>query len=199
VKHTIQIKGYAFQLRPIEYADAQFIVEVRTPDRSAFMQPIERSVEAQRAFLEAYFQKADDYYFVVERADSQHREGLTGLLNFDQQHKSAEWGRHILLPNSAAAAESALLVFRLAFERFGLDELRGTVLTGNKRMISYLDSCGFTRRGVVHFPVGGVMRDSFEYVLSRARWREVESSLDDLARMAAGLFKSTRRHHNARA
>jgi RimJ/RimL family protein N-acetyltransferase len=190
VRHSIHIKGYAFQLRPIEYADAQFIVEVRTPERSAFMHPIERSIEAQRAFLEAYFQKADDYYFVIERADSQHKEGLTGLLNFDPQRKSAEWGRHILLPNSAAAAESALLVFRLAFERFGLDELWGTVLTDNKRMISYVDSCGFTRRGVVRFPVGGVMRDSFEYALSRARWREMQSSLDELAQMAGGMLKT---------
>ena len=190
MRHDIYIKGHRFGLRPIETADAEFIVEVRTPERSAFMQPIVRSVEAQEAFLEAYFQSPNNYYFVIERTDNHQREGLTGLLNFDEQRKSAEWGRHILRPNSLAAAESALLVLRLAFDSFRLDEIWGTVLTSNKRMISYTESCGFTRRRVLKIPVGGEMCDVFEYVLTRAQWPATESSLDDLSRIAGRLLKN---------
>jgi len=190
MRHDLHIEGYAFGLRPIEYADAEFIVEVRTPERSAFLNPIVRSVEAQQAFLEDYFQTPDDYYFVIERKANRHREGLTGLLAFDDQRKSAEWGRHILRPNSLAAPESALLVFRLAFEWFYLDEVWGTVLTSNKRMISYTESCGLTRRRAMQIPVGGVMRDAFEYVLPRAQWPATQSSLDDLARTAGSLLQA---------
>lgn len=189
MRHDIHIKGYAYGLRPIEYADAEFIVKVRTPERSAFMKPIVGSVEAQTAFLEDYFRTPDDYYFVVERNDNRQREGLTGLLKFDEQRKSAEWGRHILLPDSLAAAESALLVLRLGFDRFRLDEIWGIVRTTNKRMISYSESCGFTRRRVVQIPVGGETRDFFEYVLTRARWPAAQSSLDELSRMAGELLK----------
>ena len=60
MKHNIHIKGHAFRLRPIEYTDAAFIVEVRTPERSAFMQPISHNVQAQEAFLEEYFQRPNE-------------------------------------------------------------------------------------------------------------------------------------------
>ena len=129
----------------------------------------------------------------MERRHDHRREGLTGLLGFDAARKSAEWGRHILRPDSLAAAESALLLFRLAFEHFELDEVWGTILAGNKRMIAYAESCGLKRRRTLQIPVAGEPRDALELVLTRARWLATQGSLDELARMAGSLSDAKRR------
>ena len=92
-------------------------------------------------------------------------------------------------PGSLATAESVLLVLRLAFDRLHLDETWGLVGKYNKHMIAYAESCGFKRRRVLQISVGGEMCDYFEYVLTRAQWPAVESSLDELSRIAAGLLK----------
>ena len=185
MKHDIRIAGQVFGLRPVDYDDAAFIVEVRTPERSAHMHPIERSVEAQRAFLEAYFHTPDDYYFVVERTRDRRREGLTGLLGFDAGRKSAEWGRHILRPDSLAAAESALLVFSLAFERFALEEIWGIVLASNRRMLAYAESCGLKRRRMLEMRIDGAPREACEVVLTRAQWPATRARLEELAQTVA--------------
>lgn len=120
MKHNIYLEGHAYSLRPVEFQDAEFIVDVRTPERTRYMHPITRTVEAQRAWLEEYFLRPDEYYFVIQRRHDQKREGLTGLLDFDNTNHSAQWGRLVLRPGSLAAADTALLMLRLAFDVFSL-------------------------------------------------------------------------------
>jgi len=43
-------------------------------------------------------------------------------------------------------------------------------------------------RRVLQVPVGGEMRDAFEYVLTGAQWPAAAGSLDDLSRLAASLL-----------
>ena len=181
MKHNISLEGYAFSIRPVEIEDAEFIVAIRTPDRSRFMNQIERSVEAQRRWLEDHFSRPDDYYFVVERKKDLRREGLLGLLDFDHTNHSAQWGRFIMQPGSLAASEAALLTTRLAFGMFDLNEIWGTVLKDNRAMASYLESLGFHNRETVTMSVNGKMLEQTKYVLTKDRWKEFESKITKLA------------------
>jgi len=181
MKHNIRLEGYEFSLRPVEIEDAEFIAEVRTPDRSRFMNQIERTAEAQRRWLEDYFRRPDDYYFVVERRKDLRREGLLGLLDFDHINHSAQWGRFIMQPGSLAASEAALLTTRLAFGMFDLNEIWGTVLKDNRPMASYLESLGFQNRETVLLSVNGEMLEQDKYVLTRDRWKDFESKITKLA------------------
>jgi RimJ/RimL family protein N-acetyltransferase len=181
VKHNIHIEGYAYSLRPVELEDAQFIVEVRTPEHSQFMHWIDRSVEAQRKWLERYFERPNEYYFVVQRKNDGNREGLTGLLDFDERHRSAQWGRVVLRPGSLAAAEMALLILRLCFDIFRLSEVWGVTLAENTQMISYVESCGFEPRELITVHVDGKARDGAKHVLTADRWREFEEKVSQVA------------------
>jgi RimJ/RimL family protein N-acetyltransferase len=185
MKHDIHVQGFAFELRPIEREDAAFIAEVRTPERSSFLHPITRTVEAQQAFLDKYFERPGDYYFVIQRKDISKKEGLTGLLDFDMNKQSAQWGRLILRPGSFAAAETALMMLRLAFDKFLLNEVWGTVHLTNAPMIAYLKSLGFARRSGLQMAIGDTLCDADEYVLTASQWPDLETRLTEIARILA--------------
>jgi len=192
MKHKIHIKGFAYALRPVELEDAEFIVEVRTPDHTRFMHQIVRTVEAQREWLERYFQRPSEYYFVVERMGNRSREGLVGLLDFDNKNESAQMGRLVLRPGSFAAAETALLTLRLAFDTFHLDEVWGFTTTENLPMIAYIESCGFERWGAMEVVVGNKPRNAIRFVMTKQRWQTSEKELRELSLRIAQMIEPKR-------
>jgi RimJ/RimL family protein N-acetyltransferase len=190
MKHDIYIEGYAYALRPIELEDAKFVVDVRTPKRTRYMHEIERTVQAQRAWLEEYFARPNEYYFVIQRKHDQKREGLTSLLDFNQANRSAQWGRLILRPGSFAAAETALLMLQLAFDTFDLDEVWGTAVSENTQMIAYVESLGFEDRGSVLIQLDGRAVGGRKHVLTKARWKVYENKVRESARSIAYSLQS---------
>jgi RimJ/RimL family protein N-acetyltransferase len=190
MKHNIHIEGFAYALRPVELQDAEFIVEVRTPDRTRFMHQIDRTVEAQRRYLEEYYQRPNEYYFVVERRKDRRQEGLMSLLDFDDKGHSAQWGRLILRPDSCAAAETALLTLQLAFDTFDLDEVWGTAVSENTQMIAYVESLGFEDQGSVLIHLDGRAVDGRKHVLTKDRWKMYEKKVSEIARVAADRLQT---------
>jgi RimJ/RimL family protein N-acetyltransferase len=181
MKHNIHIEGFAYELRPVEIQDAEFIAEVRTPEHSRFMHQIDRTVEAQRQWLQRYFERPNEYYFVIERRRDRRREGLTGLLDFDDKAHSAQWGRLVLRPGSLAAAEAALLTFRVAFETFRLDEIWGIAVAENTRMIAYVESVGFEHRERLTVQLDGQVVEGRKHVLTKSRWNLHEKEVREIA------------------
>jgi RimJ/RimL family protein N-acetyltransferase len=170
MKHNIRIEGHAYTLRPVELEDAEFIVELRTPERSRFMHRIDSTVEAQREWLERYFQRPNEYYFVIERKRDRNQEGLTSLLDFDGKKGSAQWGRFILRPGSFSAIEATLLTLELAFGMFGLNEVWGVALLENVHLIAFCDLFGFQRSESATLNVDGELRTGTKGVLTKERW-----------------------------
>src|SRR3990172_6577622 len=108
MRHEITLAGEAFRLRPLGFADARFVVELRTDPRvSRFINPTSPRVEDQLRWIEQYLARPGDYCFVVERLATGSPEGMLGIYDEDAGRRSAEWGRWVLLPGSLAAAESA--------------------------------------------------------------------------------------------
>jgi RimJ/RimL family protein N-acetyltransferase len=185
VDHDIHVDGHVFALRPIRMSDAALVVKLRAdPARTRFMHPITLTVPAQTAYLTEYLKRADDYYFVIEERSSPRPEGLIGLYNIEQAKRCAEVGRWILRPRSLAAVESLLLLYRVAFDRLGMDSVLALTVTESMQAISFLDSCGLERRGVRarDVNIGGHWYDRIEHVLTRTRWPAVGARLDRLAR-----------------
>ena len=68
MRHSHVITGEAFRLRPIEERDAEFVVALRSmAGRSQYLNPISPSIDNQLKWLEDYFKREGDYYFVIER------------------------------------------------------------------------------------------------------------------------------------
>lgn len=193
MRHDVSIEGKAFRLRPIGDDDATFVVELRThPELSRFLHPVSPDPEVQRAWLAAYYDREGDYYFVIEDARRHDAVGLVALYDISADRRTAEWGRWILRSGSPAAVESAWLIYRVAFEQLGLDEVYCRTVGGNAPIVSFHTSCGLTRqrRLSAHFTIVGEPVDAIEHRLNRGEWTQVGPRLERLAdRMARRLAR----------
>lgn len=167
----------------MESADAEFIVALRgSRNELRFLNRGADTVELQRAWLDTYFQRLDDYYFVVQDARSGKPEGLAGLYNVNTASRMAEWGRWVLRKESLAAPESALLIYRCAFEVLELETVYCRTLVENRHVISFHDSTGLERiRAPLETTVDNHRRLVVEHRLSRAAWPAIESRLSRVA------------------
>ena len=123
MKHGISIDGFGYRIRPVKLSDAQFIIDARLEDseRNRFIHTISHDIEEQERWINAYFEREGDYYFIVENRLTGQPEGLIGI--YDVKDGKAEWGRWVIKKGSFAAVESVDLVYRAAFEKIGLEEL----------------------------------------------------------------------------
>jgi RimJ/RimL family protein N-acetyltransferase len=189
MRHDLRLEGYAFALRPVTLEDAEFIVQVRTsdPQRVRYLHPISPDVGQQREWLNRYFERQNDYYWVVERIESKEREGLIAIYDFDTNNRSAEWGRWVLRPGSFAAIESALLVYRAAFEKLQLEAVCPCTVLDNRAVVSFHESCGLPRHAVLknHYQFHGQTFDAVKHICTRSSWPVVCQRLESQARLLA--------------
>ncbi len=187
--HDIVVEGDAFRLRPVKLEDAQFIVDLRNDPRlSRFINRGAGDVVQQRAWLEGYFQRGGDYYFVVERRKDRTAEGLISI--YDLENSVAEWGRWVLKPNSLAAPESAYLIYRAAFDQLQVSELYCRTLSENKAVVSFHDRCGLVRRREIpdYALIEGTAYAATEHVSYLKDWPEQFTSLREQSRKIAELI-----------
>ena len=186
------LEGQAFRLRPIELRDAGFVVELRSEPRAAgLLHPISPDVADQVKWLERYFLRPNDWYWVVERCVDGAPEGTLGLWGLDAATGRAEWGRWILRQGSLAAPESVLLLYRFAFEHLGLSEVFCRTVATNAAVISFHDGAGLkragTEAGAFHLGEGPV--DAVLHQLGRERWPATREVLQSHATQVARLLE----------
>jgi RimJ/RimL family protein N-acetyltransferase len=188
MRHEITIEGFSFRLRPITNADAAFIIELRTdPEHNRYLHAISNRIDDQEAWLASYYDRTGDYYFVIERLDSGAAEGAISIYNIDPQSNTGEWGRWILKPGSLAAIESALLIYRVAFEAIGLNSVYCLTVADNAKVVSFHDSCGIVQRQMLpqHFEICGQRLDAVEHRVTRTNWPEIAQRLEKLSKIIA--------------
>ena len=188
MQHGHLIEGPAFRLRPVANGDAAFIVKLRSdPALQRWLHAGAADAPAQRDWLAAYYQRPDDFYFVIESRADGAPQGLIAVYDLDRTARSAEWGRWVLLPGSLAAVESAWLVYRFAFELLALQSLHCRTVADNQAVVSFHDSCGITERRLLPAAVElhGRRHDLVEHVVRALAWSAVETKLATLAKRTA--------------
>jgi RimJ/RimL family protein N-acetyltransferase len=173
------VEGPAFRLRPVAIEDARFIHELRTdPERSRYIHRGAADLRGQQEWIENYFARPGDYYFLIENRASGEREGTAGIYNIDAEKRCAEWGRWIVRAGSLAALESACLVYRAGFERLGLKAMVCRTILENASAVAFHDSFGVERVRVLpnYFERDGRSMDAVEGRLSRARWNVLRAN-----------------------
>lgn len=190
MRHEIALQGHAFGLRPVVLSDAGFIVEMRSTS-GQYLNRGASTIREQGEWIERYFARPDDYYFVVQRVGDGRAEGLVGIYDLQRETRSAEWGRFVLRSGSSAAVESALLVYRCGFDVMALERIFCRTLADNAQVVAFHDSCGLERASkAVMIAHDGEPRASIEHVLHRDQWPGVREHLD---RLAARLAKAHNR------
>lgn len=191
MRHNVSLTCVRYCLRPVTLDDAAFIVELRSdPLLNRYLHEISSRVADQDEWLERYFARPNDYYFIIEDADSSERHGAIGIYDMEADASWAQWGRWILKRGSMAALESAWLVYEAGFSRLGLASLSSRTLIENPQVVSFHDSFGASRAGVLegHFLVGGERKSAIEHRIQAAEWPALRSrhfsTLSRLARRA---------------
>jgi hypothetical protein len=145
-------------------------------------------VDDQIAWTERYFERAGDWYFIVERRSEAAFEGAIAVYNHNPVESTAEMGRWILQPGSMAALESAVLSFDVGFDDIGLDMIYTRTEDRNAPVISFLTTLGSTTSGPVVGPNG---EQWIEQRMTRAEWTSRRAALQPmLERVATTLDRS---------
>lgn len=191
MRHNISLDCLRYRLRPVTLDDAPFIVELRKdPILSRYVHEISPRVEDQVSWLEKYFQRPDDYYFIVEEVDSREPHGTIGIYDFDSSG-SASWGRWILKRGSMAALESAWLICEIGFSRLELQYLKSQTLAENLPVISFHETFGAVRGATLsqYFRIRGERKTAIEHCIRASDWTNLQKrhhvTMTGLARRAS--------------
>lgn len=181
MKHNIRINGYSYRLRPIELEDAQFIVDTRLEDekKSQYIHKISPDLDLQINWLNSYFERDGDYYFVAENLFTNEREGLISIYNTNGD--IAEWGRFVFRRGSLGALESVNLVYKIAFKKLGLKELYTRTVEDNTAVVNFHKSINAKFRTIIkdEFELDGKKYNSIEqYVDKDYYFSTLEEKLD---------------------
>lgn len=188
MKHNYKLSESIFQIRPINNNDAEFTLMLRNDSKlNSYLNTTSNKISDQIAWLENYYKKRDDFYFVIERIKDERPEGLIALYDIDYENKTAEWGRWILRTESMAAVESALMIYKFAFEELKLEKIYSRTVSLNEKTVSFHDSCGITNKKVLkdYFEFNGRRVDSIEHVVDKLTYVNVVNKLKNLSKLMA--------------
>ena len=190
MQHEVELRGARFGLRPVMRADAAFILSLRTdPQLSRFLHRTSPKLSDQEAWIDAYLARPGDIYFIINDLKAGEPVGTIGLYDLDAATGEAEWGRWLVRRDSLGAVESALLIYRAAFEALELQAVYCRTLAGNQQVVSFHDSTGARRNGLLpgHVVLDGVPHDSVEHRVDRALWATMRPRLARLAQRVAEI------------
>lgn len=184
MRHSLQAEGFGVRLRPVQMEDAEFIVWLRNQEYvKGRVGDSATDSASQQKWLEVYFERKDDYYFILETLGG-FPLGTTGL--YEISGKNAEWGRYVIRPEVNAAVTSAILTFDLAFEKLALHELLARCVSTNLNVHSIVKKCGFlqTETRQASQTIGGQPVDMIHFVLKAENWFRSRERLLPLAQFA---------------
>lgn len=148
--NSVKLEGPRLRMRLIEPQDGAYVYELRTnPNYNLYLSAITGSVADQEAWITRYKTReasVEEYYFVIERHDGT-RCGLVRLYDFESDHFT--WGSWILDTNkpAKAALESAVLVYRFAFEHLKCARAVFEVIRDNEHTLHFHRRFGASETG----------------------------------------------------
>lgn len=184
MQHSVQAEGFGVRLRPVRMDDAAFIVWLRNLDYvKGWVGDSAVDVAGQQRWLESYFAREGDYYFIVETLGKIPM-GTYGIYNM--KGDSGESGRWIIRPEAPAALPSGIVLVDIAFEKLFLRELHGATVATNRAVLSINRKFGFRQMGIKPAAqvIGGKAVDLVDFSMTAGEWPKARERLMPLARLA---------------
>jgi len=182
--HGLSSEGFGIRLRPVCLEDAPFIVWLRNLDHViGRVGDSAADVAGQEAWLEKYFEREGDYYFIAETLGGVPL-GTFGI--YDVSGTSGESGRYIMRPEVVAGVSSSVLALDLAFGQLGLTELRSTSVSTNLKVHSLHRKTGFKQIGIARSAqiINGEPVDLLQFLLTAQDWLQARDRQLPLAQYA---------------
>ncbi len=191
MRHEITVQSKTFRLRPVTIEDVGFITRLRSnPNLTRFLYPPSTNISEQIQWLNSYFERKGDYYFIVEQVGTAQAEGTVAIYDLDSTRKCAQWGRWFIRPESMGAVESAFLVYRAAFEVLELDMLYCRVVIENTQVVLFHKLFGLVPYANLtnHWHAGDVSFNVIEFRMTREAWEERKAALENKTSLIAKLY-----------
>ncbi len=145
MRHNIHAEGFGIRFRPVQLQDAAFVVWLRSQEYAqGKIGDSATDVRGQELWFQNYFDRPDDYYFLIETAGGLPI-GTHGFYDFE--NGTAETGRWVLRLGMPAAAASVLLALDVAFRQLGLAAVRARTVATNLQVLSIHRKIGFRQTG----------------------------------------------------
>ncbi|EMZ41314.1 N-acetyltransferase [Helicobacter bilis] len=136
-----ELQGKYVNLREITLADAAFVVALRCSPKAKFLNPTKNDVGLQEQYIENYFKKNDEWYFIVE--DKQGK--ALGTIRIHNAH-DGEFGSISWIMSDDAKQEQTLegeyLLKHYAYHVLGFNKNCFEVRKANKKVVQYHKFCG---------------------------------------------------------
>jgi len=179
---VIQAPVRRIGLRPITKADTTFVVELRNSPEVAkwFYSDNPITPQGHERFLKRLPDNARLY--IAHRLEDEIPVGMVGLVNIDQHHHHAEFGRFVVAPRAQGKGygrEILLLILHHSFEELNLRRLFLDVFAHNQTAINNYRWAGFVEEGRLrnHLFKDGVYHDVIIMGLLRDEYLERRQKL----------------------
>lgn len=193
MRHALQSEDFGIRLRPVRMEDAAFIVWLRNLDHvKGRVGDSAATLTSQKAWLEKYFERDGDYYFLAETLGGIPL-GTHGI--YDVKGTTAEKGRHIIRPEVLAGVPAAILATDLAFGDLGLTELRSNCVHTNVTVHSLHRKSGFKQVGILPNAqtIDGLPVDLVQFLLLPEDWAKAKARLLPMAQFAETQLRAWER------
>ena len=170
MRHSLTAQGYGVRLRPVQLEDAPFLVWLRNMDfAKGWVGDSAPSVVGQETWLNNYFEREGDYYFLVETFSGIPL-GTNAIYNLREAR--GEIGRLVIRPGVSAGVPSCHLLLRLFYEQMGMIEVRAASVAGNYAIHSLLRKYEFRQVELEHSSrtIGGKAIDMLHFVQTLEDW-----------------------------
>lgn len=184
MNHGLYAEGYGLRLRPVRMEDAGFIVWLEhSRHAKGKRSDSPADVESEQAWLKEYFDRAGDYYFMIQTLSGM-PVGTLGLYNL--AGTVAEAGRWVIRPGVPAAVPSAMLGCLIALEMMGLSHVCCRVAATEQAVLSLAHRLGFhlSRIELAALPGTGKPVDLVHLVYSAPDWPACRPGLLAAARVS---------------
>lgn len=170
MRHSLTTQGYGIRLRPVRLDDAPFIVWLRNLEYvKGRVGDSAADVARQEIWLNNYFERESDYYFIVETL----HEIPVGTYSIYNLHETrGEIGRMIMRPGVAAAVPSTLLLLDLFYEQMGMTAVKALAVASNSAVHTLVSKGGFVQAKVEHAGrvIAGEATDMLHFVQTAESW-----------------------------
>jgi diamine N-acetyltransferase len=170
-----ELAGEFVSLRPLAVDDAAMTHRWRLGDRARHLNGAAASVEDQARWIAN--RPAGEFNYIIELVGGP-AIGMLSLVNIDLANRRAESARFLIGDEEAAqgapaAVEAMLLLYRLAFDRLGLERIYGVIEERNALMVKWQTYLGMKEEGRFrrHFFMDGEFHDAIALSLLADEYR----------------------------
>lgn len=178
MKHDYNIVGPSYSLRPVNNSDVKLICELRgNPELNKYIHSIEIDEDKQKSWLQDYYKRTNDFYFVIVDNKSLSSCGLISAYNVSAFE--CEWGRWIIRQGSMCALESAWLIYNFCFNYLSVTEVYCRTVSINASVVAFHNSMEICLSRILpaHFEIDGEMLDAVEHRVTKEEWKALSEQI----------------------